>query len=942
VTQKRPETAEASRNPETVTGIRDGTIDFARYSSEQLQELRYTLNQSAFPLNYANLLAEIERRASQPPATESPLPEAPPAIPAAIHPVRFTPHDGLRGWLEAKSRRLALYSEGFLEIRAQEIVLGGWQRTWLGVAQRTQIFIPLEAITDVIQGDGRSSEHPREGDWVRFRYESLMGPYQFVEFQTASVQQAAAFVDALPRTRSAAYEQWTAVREFDARLRELGSTPWITNALVIANVAAFALLALILHTFNLGSVPQLLTWGVNFAPLTLHGQWWRLLSALFLHANPPHVLFNMWALWNIGRITERLYGNWVFAFLYFACGVLSGLASIVWDPTLATLGASGAIFGIFAAFVVFALHPHHRVAVKVPTALWVSTSIFALYNLIAGFFTPGIDNAAHVGGVLSGLALGACLARPLTPLARSRFPVKRAALAATLTALGVIAALWEATGFGDPLTVPERYLRTHLWYISGEAENLRQWEKVLTDADSGQLSHEAVAERFEREIVPFWQTASGRLKKEENTLPPDERQYAALFVEYARLRLESAHATLDAIRGDQERASDVAQHEKDSNLIVGQIQRISLLASLGRRPHALAESPWIVAVKNLITAQRWKCVEPPPLFGKLPDPKDSPSDGPTVRQAAGCRAQKLFVTGEYLALDQWIQHSAAALQDLPDGGSTFDGIVRGLSDLFDYRVSGVIQTLRRTADWQRRAPRSVYPKLIQSLMFESWAWSARGHGPASSISPQTWALFAQRTEMAAVGLRELGQLQGAANDNPLWYELSLDVGLDESKTPDELRRIFDRGVVEQPHYWPLYTRMLRILMPRWGGSQNDIHKFVMDVSVTLDGQRDFEKYAKLYWSYSWLEDDDAQLFGGSLATWSVVNEGFEELRQRYPHSDFILNAHAKFACMADDADVYRDLRPQLRGHISSTAWSDKVSLQSCDKRFPATAASPPK
>ena len=189
-----------------------------------------------------------------------------------------------------------------------------------------------------------------------------------------------------------------------------------------------------------------------------------------------------------------------------------------------------------------------------------------------------------------------------------------------------------------------------------------------------------------------------------------------------------------------------------------------------------------------------------------------------------------------------------------------------------------------------------------------------------------------------MGLRELGERLGQANDNPLWYQLSLDVGLDQSKGSDELRRIFDRGVIEQPAHWPLYNSMLRILMPRWHGSEEEIHKFIANVAVTADGQRDFEKYARLYWAYSTLEDDDIPLFGGSLADWSIVNEGFAELRQHYPKSDLVLNAHAKLACMAEDADIYQELRPELRSRLSSTAWSHKVSLQHCDKQFPVPAA----
>jgi len=935
VSQEHREAAETSRAPAQVTEIRDGAIDFAGYSYEQLNELRYTLNQTAFPLNYAHLVAELERRAAQAPANELSRTEWSAEAPPQTLGIRFTPHRGVRGWLEAKARRVPLYGEGFLEVRPQEIVLAGWQRNWLGVAHRTELFIPLQAITDVIQGDGGPSENRREGDWIRFRYETALGRYGVVEFQTASTEQASALLHALPKARSDGYERWTAVREFHARLREAGGDPWITPTLVTANLVVFVAIALVLRRVDFTSAPELILWGANFAPVTLHGQWWRLLSALFLHANIAHVLSNMWALWNVGRLTERLYGGWVFVFLYFACGVLSGLASIVWDPSRATMGASGAIFGICAALIVFAVHPRRQIAIHVPPALWISTLIFTVYNLIAGFFSPSIDNAAHVGGVISGLVLGACLSRPLTAEARRRFPLGRVALAATVAAVGVIAALWQATGFGSQLTGPERYFRDHAWYVNGEVESLRKWAEIAFAGSSGQLSETAVGERFEREIVPFWTSAQKRLKQEDSRLPADERQFGTLIAEYARLRLNWARAVVDVAKGNQSRLADASESEKDTNRILAQSQRLMLLGSLEHRNRALGNSAWFIAVKSWLTGQHWKCVNPPSLLQKLPGGGDSPKDGPAALATASCRAQQLFMSGSYVQLDRWIQQSAASLKDLPDGSSTLDGIFRGLANLFDYESLDVMQVLGRTADWQRAVPKSIYPQLIQSSVFDSWAWAARGHGAASSVSAQSWALFALRAEMAAAGLSELSE---RASGNPLWYQLSLDVGLDQGKKPEELRAIFDRGILKQPDYWPLYRRMLRILMPRWLGSEQDIQQFIRDISVTADGQRDFEKYAKLYWSYSSLEEDRVVLFDGSLATWSVMREGFEELEREYPHSDVILNAYAKFACMAGDGDTYNEVRPKLKDRLSSAAWSVKVSLEHCDVQFPAAGA----
>jgi membrane associated rhomboid family serine protease len=933
--EEKQEASGDRTSPARTGEIRDGSIDFRRYALDQLYELRYAFDQEAFPRNYANLLSELERRTAPAEATAAVEPSAQAAsnewARAAVA-IRFTAHDGLRGWLEAKSRRLSLYGEGFIETRSQEIVLGGWRRNWLGVAHRAEIFIPLQNISDVLQGDGTPGASRRESDWVRFRYETSLERYRFVEFRAPSSEQAAAQVEALPKARSSGFDHWAAVREFDSRLREAGARPWITATIVVANLLVFAATALLLKSTNLMNSPQLMGWGANFAPLTLHGQWWRLLTALFIHGNLAHVGFNMWALWNVGRMAERLYGNWAYALLYFACGLLAGLASIAWDPSRPTLGASGAIFGIFAAYIVYALHPRSRATVKVPAALWISTLVFAVYNLIEGFFTPGIDNAAHVGGVLSGLALGMCLARPLTPEARRRFPAGNLTAAALVTAVGVVAALWQATGLGSQLTGPERFLRTHQWYVNGQAENLRNWYQLAAAVSSGRLSDQATRERVERELAPFWETASGRLKKEVPTLPADERQYGSLAADYSRVRLEWARAIVDAAMGNRDRVADATQYEKDSTLIVARSERIALLASLDHRPRALASSPRILAATSWFRGSHWKCVEAPTTSSAAGSTTDSSTDGPAMRHAAACRAQKLLMSADYATLDRWLVQSAGSIGDLPDGGSTLDGIVRGLGDLFDYGSLEVEPTLGRTADWQRQIPGSVYPRLIQTLIFESWAWAARGHGSADSISPEAWAAFAQRTEMAAMGLHEIVE---RANTNPLWYQLSLNVGLDQSTPVVELRSIFDRGITEQPDYWPLYRAMLRIMMPRWHGSYEDVHRYIQDVSerYIAMGKTDYAKYAQLYWSYSALENDDAPLFGGALAVWSTMKVGFGELRREHPSSDFILNGYAKFACMANDDTSYAEIRPQLNGRLSSAVWSQKVSLKFCDERF---------
>ena len=73
-------------------------------------------------------------------------------------------------------------------------------------------------------------------------------------------------------------------------------------------------------------------WGANMGALTLSGEWWRLLTYVFVHGGIIHIAFNMWCLWNLGALGESLYGRWTYAAIYLICGVGASLASVAWHP----------------------------------------------------------------------------------------------------------------------------------------------------------------------------------------------------------------------------------------------------------------------------------------------------------------------------------------------------------------------------------------------------------------------------------------------------------------------------------------------------------------------------------------------------------------------------------------------------------------------------------
>jgi membrane associated rhomboid family serine protease/Flp pilus assembly protein TadD len=150
--------------------------------------------------------------------------------------------------------------------------------------------------------------------------------------------------------------------------------------------------------------------GANFGPLTLSGQWWRLVTYMFLHGGLFHIAMNMWCLWNLGALCESLYGRWTYAAVYLLTGVAGGLASVGWNPRVLSVGASGAIFGLTGALIAsFGLGEFSLSGISIKGTR-NSLLFFAGFNLFLGRMFPGVDNACHVGGLVSGLILGVLIA----------------------------------------------------------------------------------------------------------------------------------------------------------------------------------------------------------------------------------------------------------------------------------------------------------------------------------------------------------------------------------------------------------------------------------------------------------------------------------------------------------------------------------------------------
>ncbi|RME38848.1 MAG: rhomboid family intramembrane serine protease, partial [Thermoflexia bacterium] len=172
--------------------------------------------------------------------------------------------------------------------------------------------------------------------------------------------------------------------------------PRWTYGILVVNGLAF-LLSLVVGR-NL-----VLLLGAKINQAILLGEWWRLLTAVFLHVDILHILFNSYALYAFGTRLESLYSPWRYLALYTLSGISGSALSFALSPR-ASVGASGAIFGLIGGLAAY--YYRYRKQMRTGSRPLTNLVTIALYNLLYGFVVPGIDNWGHLGGLLAGLVMG--------------------------------------------------------------------------------------------------------------------------------------------------------------------------------------------------------------------------------------------------------------------------------------------------------------------------------------------------------------------------------------------------------------------------------------------------------------------------------------------------------------------------------------------------------
>ncbi len=180
--------------------------------------------------------------------------------------------------------------------------------------------------------------------------------------------------------------------------------PRMTYILLYINIIIFLFVELSGGSMN----PEtLIQFGAKYNPAIVEGEWWRILTSMFLHIGFAHLAMNMLALYFLGTIVERIYGSFRFTYIYILAGILGGLTSFAFNPSIAA-GASGAIFGLFGSLLFFGtVYPD-----LFKQTMGVNVILILLINMIFGLMVPQIDLGAHLGGLVGGYVASAIVFVP--------------------------------------------------------------------------------------------------------------------------------------------------------------------------------------------------------------------------------------------------------------------------------------------------------------------------------------------------------------------------------------------------------------------------------------------------------------------------------------------------------------------------------------------------
>ena len=349
--------------------------------------------------------------------------------------------------------------------------------------------------------------------------------------------------------------------EFYTALRERTRWPLVTATILFLYVALYVLM--FVRGSSLEGEELLLHWGGSVGPRTTNGEWWRLVTAMFIHWGFLHLIADAAGISQIGRLTERLVGSTTFAFVFVAAGLIGGLRELSAHPVAVNAGASGGVFGIYGLLLAtgawgWVKRSPLTIPVGVLKRMAPGAAIFLLYHLVAEGVT-----ASMAWGLVVGLVCGGVLAFGIDvdkPPVRRLYPSMAATLAIIVLFAAPLRGMADVTReLGGVIALEER---TSVAYDKEVVRFRKGWTKADQLADMA----EAIASDVRATRASLLTITN---------IPPEHQPVVKSALEFLRLREESWTLRVEGLRnGHLQTLQRADRAESQAKMLFTEVEKL--------------------------------------------------------------------------------------------------------------------------------------------------------------------------------------------------------------------------------------------------------------------------------------------------------------------------------------------------------------------------------
>ena len=349
-----------------------------------------------------------------------------------------------------------------------------------------------------------------------------------------------AWADAIDQLRAQTVHTVTEERkqanEIDKVMKLSRSNLYVTYGIIAINVIVFILMVIDgAEIFAVTNGLVHIKWGSNVTALTLSGDWWRLITSTFIHFGIIHLAMNMYCLYTAGVYLEPMLGKTKYIAAYLCTGIIAGIVSLWWHKDgVNGAGASGAIFGLYGVFL--ALLFTNLIPKQVRSALLQSIGIFVAFNIFYGM-RSGIDNAAHIGGLLSGMLIGFIFYLELS----GKLNIRKSMTAVLITILTVAGTWYFLTNYkSDAVRVDQ--LQKEFFVLQDSALNSLTESERLIGADRKEKLVHVTLPVWKKNLENLNEMETLRMSTPMKAEQQELKKYVQLRIEETELLIKAADA----------------------------------------------------------------------------------------------------------------------------------------------------------------------------------------------------------------------------------------------------------------------------------------------------------------------------------------------------------------------------------------------------------------